>query len=174
MTSTNIYNNDDAALFMKALGLKFKMEYESDASGASIDDVKSGLQSYGYSVTQKDYAFSDVASSLTQNKPVYLTGCRNTTFFGLIYKDCHAWVAEGYRQYDYDKAYRIEWQTGSYTYSTNDIEYFQKGTTYTYFYVNWGWGANYNGWFSSLHHEGQTGHYYQHRRKNLYNKTLKI
>lgn len=168
MTNANIYNNNDVALFMKILGQKFNMDYNSDGSGASIGDVKSGLQSYGYIVTEKDYGYEDVKNSLMQNRPVYLTGCRNTTFLGLIYKDCHAWVAEGYKQYDHDKAYRIEWQTSSYTYNTDGIQYFQAGNNYTYYYVNWGWGSNYNGWFASLHNEGQSGHLYQYRRKNLY------
>lgn len=168
MTNANLHNNNDVALFMKTLGQKFDMDYDSDGSGASIDDVKSGLQSYGYNVIQKDHTYEDVKNSLKQNTPVYLTGCINTTFLGLIYKDCHAWVAEGLRQYNHDKAFRIEWQTNSYTYNTDGIEYFQIGDSYTYFYMNWGWGENYNGWFTSLNLENQTGSYFKHRQRNLY------
>lgn len=168
MTTDSMYYFNDVSLLMKTLGQKFNMVYDIDGSGAHIADVKSGLEFYGYNVTQKDHFFEDVENFVRFTGPVYLTGCRNTTFLGLIYKDCHAWVAEGFRQYDYDKAYRIEWQTGSYTYNTNGVEYFQKGNTHKYYYVNWGWGANYNGWFSNPHFEGQSGYHYEHRRRNLY------
>lgn len=170
LTNSNLYipNNDVPGVFMQTLGQKFNMEYKSDGSGATNAAVKSGLQSYGYSVTEKDDHFQDVYNSLNQNRPVYATGCRTSTLLGLIKKDCHAWVVEGYSNSTFNKAFRIEWQTGSYTYATDGIEYFEPGDTFSFYYVNWGWGDNYNGWFSSMHLQEQTNYFYQYSKKNLY------
>lgn len=167
MAGNNLFIYNDISFFMKELGVRFKMEYDTDGSGAQNSDVKTGLESYGYSVIKKDDNHTDVRNAINSNKPVYVSGCRTLPNGG---KSCHAWVTEGYKDYTPSKAYRIEWQTSSYTYQTNNIEYLQTNVnTTTHYYVNWGWGSNYNGWYlSNYHNSTSNGRNYNLDKENLY------
>jgi hypothetical protein len=161
MSNSNIYNNDEISRFMQFLGQSFQMDYSPTGSGATTGNVKLALQSFGYQVTVKDHSFTDVMTSINQGKPVFLVGCQ-------VNGGCHAWVAEGSRQENEAKAFRIEWQTGSYTYETDGIEYWQTGNIYNYFYINWGWGESVNGWFSNFTANTSTNTNYDQDRKNMY------
>jgi hypothetical protein len=177
MTSSNLYLYDDIKYLMKDLGDSFDMNYKSDGSGAYINDVKSGLENdYGYQVTKSDHSVVDVSNWLFNNQqPVYLTGSRTTVIPGLIYKNGHAWVCEGVKEYRPDKAFRIQWQVGSngnYSYDTDGITYFESAqTTTAHGYMNWGWGSHYNGWYGLGATQPISSSYnYKYQRKNLYIK----
>lgn len=66
------------------------MNYSSDGPRETNAAVKTDLQSYSYSVTEKIHNHDDVYNSLVQHKPVYATGCRKSRLLGLIKKECHA------------------------------------------------------------------------------------
>lgn len=169
MTNANLNSYNDISFFMKTLGTEFKMKYDSDGSGATNGNVKSALQRYGYTVQEVDHSAEGVETELKNRRPVYLTGCRTNAFLGLIYKDCHAWVAEGLQKYDKLSGYRIEWQKSNYQYGTDGITYNQVGSSTSFYYVNWGWGQSYNGWFKfNMHKNEQVGYDYKHSQKNLY------
>ncbi len=169
MVNTDIPTQNDVSYLMQDLGRSFNMLYEiGGQSGAYNRHVKSGLESYGYSVIKKDHSIADVDHFLSTNRPVYMSGNRTGILDGLISYDGHAWVCEGRKLYEPNKAFRIEWQTNSYDYETNGIEYFQPGNRTAYYYMNWGWGADNNGWFFSTSHEQQSGRDYKYARENLY------
>ncbi|PWV57059.1 C10 family peptidase [Chitinophaga sp. S165] len=158
MTNSNLFVYPDISQFMYTLGQAFHMDYTPTGSGANYQDVEDALEDYGYNVVVKDHALSDVQSAINTGRPVYLRGCDGA--------ECHAWVTEGYRQIEEAKAFRIEWQTSSYTYQTDGIQYYQPGNMYLYFYINWGWGESYNGWYSSFTNSGSNN--FSSSRKNLY------
>lgn len=174
MSSSNILFKDDVQYLMRDLGVSFDMDYKNDGSGANIDDVRNGLHhDYGYEVAKKDHALADVTNSLfNKRQPVYMTGKRTKEWFGLIYKDGHAWVCEGANEYQPNKAFRIEWQVGSngaYSYDTNGITYKHTAQAKTsHGYMNWGWGSSFNGWFGLGSSEPIPGSDYQYKRTNLY------
>ncbi|MGO3265687.1 MAG: C10 family peptidase [Sphingobacteriaceae bacterium] len=169
MTDVNLHTKNDISLFMKTLGQEFNMSYNSDGSGASNKSVRNALQGWGYIVEQEDHSYNRVQSELIHNRPVYLTGCRTDAFLGLIFKDCHAWVAEGIRKNQKANGFRIDWQRSNYTYATDGITYNESGNETAYFYVNWGWGTGYNGWFlNNLHNNKDAGNNYKYSKTNLY------
>ncbi|MHA7110387.1 C10 family peptidase [Sunxiuqinia elliptica] len=176
MSGSNLYYYDDIKYLMRDLGQSFDMSYDNDGSGATINNVKSGLErDYGYHVTKKDHSIVDIENSLFDfQQPVYLTGKRTTVIPGLIYKDGHAWVCEGAKVHEPNKAYRIEWQVGSngsYRYETNGITYNESaGVSTAQGYMNWGWGSSYNGWYGLNSAQPNSEYNYKYSRVNLYIK----
>ncbi len=174
MSPSNLNVHDDIQYLMKDLGISFDMEYKSDGSGANIDDVKRGLRNdYNYQVEKRDHFPRDVRNSLfNDQRPVYMTGKKTKGFMGLIYKDGHAWVCEGAKEYQPNKAFTIEWQVnsnGSYGYDSNGIIYNETAQTRTaHRYMNWGWGSSYNGWYGVGSTQPAPGEDFQYKRVNLY------
>ena len=167
---------EDVAFLMFDLGKKIKMDYRSDGSGSNNGNVKEGLEkNYSYSVTEKDFNYLEVQSYLNNKKyPVYMSGSR-TSFLGIIYKDGHAWVCEGYKKYTPLKYYKLHLIRGAgnnYSYTTDGYENIDSNSSFystLSFYMNWGWGSSYNGWYGFQSSKpNSSDNDYKHNRKVLY------
>ena len=112
-------------------------------------DIAPALRNtFGYnSATQINYEgtnnYNDVRDDLDDGLPVIFSGCGKAYVFGIPYpKDCHAWVAEGYHRYTTCP--------GGMT------------TTHLFFYMNWGWQGNYNGYYAfNNFHPGSSDYDYK-------------
>ena len=116
-------------VLMAAIGDKVSMEYGSDGSEASTNDVPDALNNMGYNKpTVEDYSYSKIKTSLDAGKPVYMSGFSIKSYFmGIpISGGGHAWVVDGYR---------------TFTDSSNK--------TVDYVRCNAGWGGLSNGWYKS-------------------------
>ncbi|MDZ7680813.1 MAG: C10 family peptidase [Fodinibius sp.] len=125
----NSTGSNEISSLMRDVGDIVFMNYGCDGSGAKDDHIEPGFRSFGYnSATQIGYAgtnnYKDVIDNIEQGNPVVFTGYKDT-ILGVIDKDGHAWVADGYR----------------------DIWDCSQGIGYLLFYMNWGWEGSYNGWF---------------------------
>lgn len=125
----NDWGSNATAVLMKDIGKAVGMDYDCDGSGADTEDeVASSLRNdFGYSsASYSDYKYWVVQSELNYGRPVILRGGRKTYWFIFpVYTDGHAWVCDGYSSY-VDPCY------GS----------------YLKLHMNWGWGGNYDDWYS--------------------------
>jgi hypothetical protein len=139
----NFYGTYETAKLMKDIADAVDMDWGCNASGADVEDeVPSSFKNdFGYSTASySDFNHQTVKQQLDWNRPVILRGGRNAGW-GIfsVYKDGHAWVCDGYRQY------------------TNCT------TSSLYLHMNWGWDGMYNDWFaySNWNPGGDTFNYKQ-------------
>jgi len=98
--------------------------YECDGTGvsssANMGSVLTSQFNYA-SATKANYNYVTVKSNIGYNRPVILSGSNISSG--------HMWVCDGYRKTEF---------------------YFDdcSGISYLQFYMNWGWGGSYNGWFA--------------------------
>lgn len=117
---------------------------------------------------KKNHNHQDVFNSISQQKPVYITGCRNKIIFPGIGINCHAWVVDGVDNVQTTTYYRIEWQNSSFEYETDYMRYNYHGSARQLYHVNWGWGSSYNGWFIDLHNAPVADRNYKYSQDNIY------
>lgn len=150
-----IYNWDNMPLYsgssetsrlMKDLGLSnnLNISYSCDGSSASTSRVPATLQNFGYSGgSYNDYEYFTVKNEVDSGYPVILAGGSNGGWwiFGQ-YQDGHAWVCDGVQERMYfdcvpdpnTPGEQISVYAGHYDASLH---------------MNWGWGGNWNGWYSA-------------------------
>lgn len=139
-----------------------------DSSGsASIDNVKSALENYGYNVTQQTHSNTNVITSLNNNKPVYMRGECSTKSVA------HAWVCDGYRY----TIPRVEYRLYVIPFGQDIITSLHEidseiitGTYQVFNRMNWGWGGDHNGYYydANIYINRPDGiHDFDVNRKNL-------
>ena len=114
----------------------------NDGGGASINDVRRTLRDYGYSCEVQNHNQSDVVSSLSNNRPVYMRGNNAEN-------DGHAWVCDGTRTSMPYVEYELFVLTGNGEYLDfmevdSRREYAGFLTTY---HMNWGQYGAFDGWY---------------------------
>lgn len=132
--------------FLKQIGTYVNMNYECTKSGAQSEDARNTFVThYQYTASNLTTANKNtIVNDIKNNKPVYIDGCTDREIktykvFGIklgqktTYKNCHAWVAEGYQ-----KITRTTEFDNGYTYSSVISDHI---------YMNWGWGGYRNGFF---------------------------
>ncbi len=138
------------SFLMAAIGSNIQMDYSCGGSSASMSYATGTLKNlYGYNhASLVGYGSDKVKQELNLNRPVILSGGRNDKWWIFNnYSDGHAWVCDGYR--------------------TSNICMESGGIfTYLFFYMNWGWGGSYNGWFGSDWSPGTNSYNYQ--KKMIY------
>lgn len=135
-------SNDTLASFLKELHDRIGVD---SSGGATINEVKSALNSYGYSVTKQTHNNANVITSLNNNKPVYMRGECSTTGKG------HAWVCDGYRYTVPRTEYRLFvipiWRDSITSLEEIDSEIITNTSYLIYNRMNWGWGGDHNGYY---------------------------
>ena len=148
--TTTIAHN--VGYFMQDIGIKVAMDYACDASGAYSTNARTALVThYNYNASGVvGLSFNPLTSDLKSSKPVYLDGCRTREIktrprkvgiFGWTigkttysYKNCHAWVADGFEVINRTVVY----DTG-HSFTSPIAEHI---------HMNWGWGnSGWNGWY---------------------------
>lgn len=121
---------------LRQIGIDIGAKYEKDETKATIDDAIKGFKKYGYNVTKKSHAASDVAIWMdTYRYPVYMRG-KKADGKG------HAWVCDGVNGESRSSKYYVEYLVnGSYsnlnlTHLENP-ELLNSGSTFKLHY-NWG------------------------------------
>lgn len=129
-TMPNLSGNTNIARLMRDIGDEVSMDYECDGSGANtaavVDDA---FEAFGYSsdVCYQSWSgnSSVVKTEIQYNRPLVFRGGRKATFLGIpYYTGGHAWVCDGFRE------------NGNNCYG------------YASYHMNWGWGGQFNGWYS--------------------------
>lgn len=145
MTLSNQGSNEISRL-LRDIGYAVNMEYNCNFSGAYTNEGVTALKNtFGYSFASfGDWNHSTVKSEIIAGRPVILAGHNDKDCFlwWCSYEDGHAWVCEGIKS-NY---------------------YCEIGVQYNYYYMNWGWGGTYNGFFSygSWNPEGYNFKYNKH------------
>jgi len=122
------------ASLMKTCGDLVNMSFGcgSTNSNKAINALKNDL-GYSSNADFRDYNLAKAKSDLLLERPVYLRGCRTRLEYGLfnIYKNCHAWVADGVRT------------------TTTSL-----GRNFVELHMNWGWGTGRgNGWYFDFNND---------------------
>jgi hypothetical protein len=126
-------------------------------TGTTLGDIVNGMISLGYSVTNASFNALSVRNELyNNNRPVLMDGYKigSNPSDPLDMVSGHCWVCEGAKEITADQIqYFTENQPyGAGTFTQGMYSYSSPGTlggnVYLYFYMNWGWGASYNGWYT--------------------------
>ncbi|TVR83910.1 MAG: hypothetical protein EA412_00645 [Chitinophagaceae bacterium] len=132
--SANQSSDPNLPSLMKVLGKMLNMSYACNGSGARFNrayDAFRSILGFPYATKENKFIYTEVINNINNNRPVFMAGCSDETqwIFGLFstYKNCHAWVAEGYSQ-----VFDCENNT-----MTNNHK----------IYMNWGWEGNHDGWY---------------------------
>jgi len=106
-------------------------KWDSSGSGASGEDIVTGLHNLGYTHAKMSvYSLGLAYDSFEDGYPVLIGG---SNYYG-----SHIWIASGY--------YETVWQV------TQKFLWFRIRTWYEYqdtIYMNWGWNGSENGWIDS-------------------------
>lgn len=119
------------------------MSYTCSGSSALSSKVPSSLSWLNYqTATKTTYAPLTVVNEIKASRPVILCGGRNANWWVFnYYTDGHCWVADGYYNIDYYTCQQNPWNPGQW-----EKIYTSSGAN---LYMNWGWGGQYNGWYST-------------------------
>lgn len=132
--------NQVASDFLKDLADNCSATYKDTSTGTSIAHLKNGIKKYNYDVQSYGYSYS----RLWNDPFCILAGSykRNGTSYD------HFWIAQGSQVYvSYTK---MDVWTFVYPYEMRDVYYEEYGRyEHASYYLNWGWGGLYNGYYSS-------------------------
>ena len=130
--------------------------------------AKNTLENYGYTVTLINHSATDVCSSLSNNRPVFMGGVDS------INNEGHAWVCDGdYSSLSYFeyKLYIVRVVNGQ----LYDFVEWESDRVYNFgpslLHMNWGWAGDHNGYFldSSIQvNLDGTPYNFTTQRKNIY------
>lgn len=133
-------NHTHIAQIIRQIGEDANVRYYYGESNTSDYHARQVLYQYGYtSDSFKDYSFYWIKTSLSNGRPLFMSGKRTS-------ESGHTWVVDGcrevfYTHYTYSKPHgspNSAWTfEGSYT------------ETIRLNHINWGWGGDCNGFFSS-------------------------
>lgn len=163
------YPTDLTAQFLKDIGLKSDMKYESNGSSATIIGACSTLKEYGYrqsSIVTHNPAL--VTGQLRKRQPVCMCGGDNAAAADAI---GHAWVCDGYKETEVIvdcEVMAIDKATFDYT---GRPEYrsmysgMKSDFAPTYYHMNWGWGGYHDGFYIDT----DLGIKYLYSRKDIIN-----
>lgn len=138
----NNTSNNELSTFLATL----RTDLRVDDDGTAYDsDAKRTFRKYGYSADLKNHSATNVCSSLTRRRPVYMSGGDSHLDTG------HAWVCDGYYSttcyYEY-KLYIPRVINGAlYDFIEWDSERIYDYFGPTLFHMNWGWGGSHNGYY---------------------------
>ncbi|MCR4843899.1 MAG: C10 family peptidase [Bacteroidales bacterium] len=154
----NRTSNAELSSFLATLRTQLKV----DNNGASsIQKAKKTLQDYGYSVRLQKHEATDVCTSLSHNRPVYMRGEDPNKDTG------HAWVCDGYlSSYNYYEYHlflvrKINGELKDFIDWMTDRVYFWGPS---FFHMNWGWGGSHNGYYLDNKIQVKPGKYTDNRK----------
>ncbi|MBR4775667.1 MAG: C10 family peptidase [Bacteroidales bacterium] len=145
----NTTSNTVLSSFLATLRTELNVDI---GGGSTYHNAKNTLQNYGYSVVVENHSSTDVYTSLSNNRPVYMRGESNI--------EGHAWVCDGfYNSYGYDeyKLYILRIFNGQ----LHDFAEWESDRVYefgpTMFHMNWGWGGYQDGYYVDSSVQGYSG-----------------
>ena len=149
---TNTARRQYSARLIAYLGFLSNMDYDNDGSGASLEDLKAGLEEgYGISSTVSSFSTSMVCTALN-SYPVVVSGYRD-----LFRKHGHTWLIDEYRVFfTTRRRYYIETiqQLTDAELQLLTIDdatgYTEEHSTSSQFHMNWGWDGTSDGYFGLL------------------------
>ncbi len=142
------YATRTTAEFLKSVGIKVGIDYNSGDSGASIEMASAALKAYGYTnVSRCDHNENTTMAELNKGRLVYMRGLDASHNVG------HAWVCDGY--YHSQTSYQLQLMTLEDCPEGYEPKQFLNPYTHdefvsyvpTRFHMNWGWGGKNNGYF---------------------------
>ncbi|MGF1558117.1 MAG: C10 family peptidase, partial [Flavobacteriaceae bacterium] len=149
MPLTNLGSNSVSQL-LEDIGDAVNMDYSCDGSGAQTADGATALRNtFGYSTASfGSWNHTTTKNEIRAGRPVILAGHTDKSCFlwWCGYQNGHAWVCEGYRSTFYC-----------------DI-----GVQTTHYYMNWGWGGTYNGYYA-YNSWKPNGYDFKYNRRMIYN-----
>lgn len=142
------FATDEIARLMADAAREVHTNYGCNGSSATGTTrvVTAFRQYFGYSSASysSTYRPHDVVNNLNMGWPVILGGYTNS-FMGWGTGSGHSWVCDGYRAYQDEGTEYCYYD--EYGYETCQIPYYYR----VELHMNWGWGGNHNGWFSSTY-----------------------
>lgn len=149
MPLTSAGSNEISQL-LKDIGTAVQMNYNCTGSGAHTENGVDALKNiFDYSsASYGTWNHSTVKGEIISGRPVILAGYNDKDCFlwWCGYEDGHAWVCEGFRSH----------------------YYCELGIQSTYYYMNWGWGGSYNGYYGYNSWNPSTFNF-KYNKRMLYN-----
>lgn len=144
------FGSNDVSILLEDIGTAVNMSYSCGGSGAATADGATALRNtFGYSTASfGNWNHTTTKNEIRAGRPVILAGHTDSSCFlwWCGYQNGHAWVCEGYT-------------------STFHCEI---GVQTTHYYMNWGWGGTYNGYYS-FNSWKPNGYDFQYNRRMIYN-----
>ena len=131
----NVHNQIGALL--REIGDLVNMTYGENGSSAYVSNATIALDSFGYTYSQySDASVSEMKLSIKDGCPVLMRGQTDNL-------EGHAWVADGYKDFEYWRQVFIAGPFG----------FYRPGPTVMYastklIHINWGWDGVCNGYFA--------------------------
>ena len=169
--------NSNQARLVRLIGYRANMTYGNNGSWTIPGNVEYALASFGYNADLDYYSILNARNNIyLYNQPVIMVGNSNNVplpnplnYIG----DSHYWVCEGAKETT-DPGIRFftgNQPYGAGTFTQGLYSYSSPGTlggaVYLSFYMNWGWGGSYDGWFASNNVNSGNGNF-QYSRQNIY------
>lgn len=144
---------------IKEIGNRINIRYWSIGSWTTPEELKEGVESFGYNVTRQDDNPHEVEHEVLHNhRPVIMLGNNNNLsalpgsaeYIG----NSHYWVIDGAKSIETDVFMVFaEWQPydcGEFTISYNSIDNpdIISGASYLYYHCNWGSGYEDSTWYA--------------------------
>ena len=141
------------------IGVAVDMDYGCEGSRAEMEKIPGVLSNkfgfyYGgnYQELSNSKASPKLIDNIKHKQPVIMSGYRTKKLLGLVYRNRHAWVCDGYKKITHKKGNNV---TG----------------TEEYFHMNWGWGGKDNGWFTLDLKLYQSDNGYDENKGYIYKKS---
>lgn len=133
--------------FLYDIALSNNSNFELYGTGAKVSSATSSLkQKYGYHAKDYDFNYGVLQKNIAAYKPVI---CSDEYTNSNGKKTGHAWVVSGtHRAYMSDRAEMWLFTSRTRLSMQNAENHSSSGPLM--YYVNWGWGGAYNGYFSDL------------------------
>lgn len=128
--------------FLYDVALKSKAEFKDGETGTSKDNLKDALNGYGYKTNMANHNAYAEWESIKDRRPILMRGRTKEGKAG------HFWVCSGG---DYSSG-NSQWEIYTFTASLHMdcVHTYEYGHyVYHYFYMNWGWGGNCDGFYYS-------------------------
>jgi hypothetical protein len=133
----------ETSRLMSVLGYSYNldMSYGCSGSGAYHYNVPRTFANLGYPTpSYNSYNYFTVRGDLQQGRPAILGGFRRSVWWIFGSEGGHSWVADGYSHTDIYTCIADPNTPGEYETVVNAY--------IASLHMNWGWGGQYNGWFS--------------------------
>lgn len=136
------YSTQETALFIRDVFDRFTYKIVTDTcTGSTLREEYNVIRSYGYSAKLESYDKQKVLNNIYQMIPVIIRGQSD--------RMGHSWIISGVKQYVGATEYKL------YTFvSENELSNVyscetNQTTSSHFYYMSWGWGGYYDGFYSS-------------------------
>lgn len=165
------------AALVKFTGDIIGTHYSSKGSWTTPGNMENGIRKLGYKVSKYNHYYETVASTISNyRRPIIMVGNDDNLSFlpgNLKYiGGSHYWVCDGVNKQTTNRLLLFmecqPYDNGKFIpgWNTKENPDVLGGIIRFYFHINWGWGGNHDGWFSSTTDSGNGN--FKHSRKDFY------